>query len=161
MSGELSELTGLITHFGETLWKLVTLITDRVTNNVSTSLTNMTAKQWIRLIAIVGAYALLRPYIIKLGAKHSAKEFEKAQQDVAEISPNQLRGELGIPEESEDEEGGGDDDGQGATSAADWGKKARKRQRRMIKQLLDAEEQRLQETFDEQEDKDIEEFLVD
>ncbi|KAI0550733.1 protein trafficking Pga2 [Xylaria curta] len=161
MSGELSELTGLISHFGETLWKLVTLITDRVTNNVSTSLTNMTAQQWIRLIAIVGAYALLRPYIIKLGAKHSAKEFEKAQQDVAEISPNQLRGELGIPDESEDEEGGGDDDGQGATSAADWGKKARKRQRRMIKQLLDAEEQRLQETFDEQEDKDIEEFLVD
>ncbi|KAI0196576.1 trafficking PGA2-domain-containing protein [Xylaria flabelliformis] len=159
MSGELSELTGLITHFGETLWKLVTLITDRVTNNVSTSLTNMSAQQWIRLIAIVGAYALLRPYIIKLGAKHSAKEFEKAQQDVAEISPNQLRGELGIPDESEDEEGGGDDD-QGATSAADWGKKARKRQRRMIKQLLDAEEQRLQETFDEQEDKDIEEFLV-
>ncbi|KAI1735080.1 protein trafficking Pga2 [Xylaria scruposa] len=162
MSGELSELTGLISHFGETLWKLVTLITDRVTNNVSTSFTNMTAQQWIRLIAIVGAYALLRPYIIKLGAKHSAKEFEKAQQDVAEISPNELRGELGIPEESEDEEGGGgDDDGQGTTSAADWGKKARKRQRRMIKQLLDAEEQRLQETFDEQEDKDIEEFLVD
>ncbi|KAI0452258.1 DUF1531-domain-containing protein [Xylaria acuta] len=151
------ELAGLFVHLGESIWKLVTLITDRVTNNVTTSITNLTAQQWIRLVAIVGAYALLRPYIIKLGAKHSAKEFEKAQQDVAEISPNELRGELGIPDESDDDDG---HDGQGETSAADWGKKARKRQRRMIKQLLDAEEQRLQETFDEQEDKDIEEFLV-
>ncbi|KAH8167520.1 hypothetical protein CIB48_g709 [Xylaria polymorpha] len=153
----MDELTGLFVHMGETIWKLVTFITDRVTNNVTTSLTNMTAKQWIRLIAIVGAYALLRPYIIKLGAKHSAKEFEKAQQDVAEISPNQLRGEIGIPDESDDDDAGPE---QGETSSADWGKKARKRQRRMIKQLLDAEEQRLQETFDEQADKDIEEFLV-
>ncbi|KAI8952495.1 protein trafficking Pga2 [Xylaria longipes] len=162
MSDELGELAGLFVHLGDSIWKLVTLITDRVTNNVSTSLTNMTAQQWIRLIAIVGAYALLRPYIIKMGAEHSAKEFEKAQQDVAEISPNELRGELGIPEESDDDDdnGEGEGEGEGETSAADWGKKARKRQRRMIKQLLDAEEQRLQETFDEQEDKDIEEFLV-
>ncbi|KAI1754628.1 DUF1531-domain-containing protein [Xylaria castorea] len=151
------ELTGLVVHFGETLWELVTLVTDRVTNNVTSSVTNLTAQQWIRLIAIVGAYALVRPYVIKLGAKHSAKEFEKAQQDVAEISPNELRGELGIPDESEDDDG---DDGQGATSGIDWGKTARKRQRRMIKQLLDVEESRLQETFDELEDKDIEEFLI-
>ncbi|KAI0444600.1 protein trafficking Pga2 [Xylaria telfairii] len=153
----MDELTALFTHMGETIWKLVTFITDRVTNNVTTSLTNMTAKQWIRLVAIIGAYALLRPYIIKLGAKHSAKEFEKGQQDGAEISPNQLRGEIGIPDESDDDDAGPE---QGETSAADWGRKARKRQRRMIKQLLDAEEQRLQETFDELEDKDIEEFLV-
>ncbi|KAI0490945.1 protein trafficking Pga2 [Xylaria cf. heliscus] len=151
------ELAGLFVHFGDTAWKLVTLITDRFTANVTTSFTNMTLQQWIRLVAIVGAYALLRPYIIKMGAKHSAKEFEKAQQDVAEISPNELRGELGIPEESDDDDGGNE---QGDASGADWGKKARKRQRRMIKQLLDAEEQRLQETFDEQEDKDIEEFLI-
>ncbi|KAJ2989758.1 hypothetical protein NUW58_g2473 [Xylaria curta] len=149
------ELAGLFVHLGESIWKLVTLIADRMNTNVSGSFSNMTLQQWIRLVAIVGAYALLRPYIIKMGAKHQEKQFEKAQQDVAEISPNQLRGELGIPEESDD------DDAQGETTAADWGKKARKRQRNMIKQLLDAEEQRLHETFDEQEDKDIEEFLVE
>ncbi|KAI0525652.1 protein trafficking Pga2 [Xylaria bambusicola] len=152
------ELAGLFVHLGETVWNLVSLISDRMATNVGGSITNMTAQQWIRLIAIVGAYALLRPYIIKLGAKHQEKQFEKAQQEVAEISPNQLRGELGIPDESDDDD---DDDAQGEATAADWGKKARKRQRNMIKQLLDAEEKRLQETLDEQEDKDIEEFLVD
>ncbi|KAI0877032.1 DUF1531-domain-containing protein [Hypoxylon argillaceum] len=150
------ELAGLFVHLGESVWKLVTLITDRTTTNMSASFDSMTAKQWIRLIAIVGAYALLRPYVIKMGAKYQEKQFEKAQQeDTTQISPNQLRGELGIPEDSED------DDEQAETTAADWGKKARKRQRNMIKQLLDAEERRLQETLDEQEDKDIEEFLVE
>ncbi|KAI1169163.1 DUF1531-domain-containing protein [Nemania serpens] len=149
------ELTGLFVHLGESVWKLVSLVTERTSSNVSASFDSMTAQQWIRLVAIVGAYALLRPYVIKMGAKYQVKQFEKDQQeDAAQISPNQLRGELGIPEESDD------DDDQGETTAADWGKKARKRQRNMIKQLLDAEEQRLQETLDEQEDKDIEEFLV-
>ncbi|KAK5627167.1 hypothetical protein RRF57_002882 [Xylaria bambusicola] len=153
------ELGGLFVHLGETVWNLVSLISDRMATNVGGSITNMTAQQWIRLIAIVGAYALLRPYIIKLGAKHQEKQFEKAQQEVAEISPNQLRGELGIPDESDDDDD--DDHAQGEATATDWGKKARKRQRNMIKQLLDAEEKRLQETLDEQEDKDIEEFLID
>ncbi|KAI1438746.1 DUF1531-domain-containing protein [Xylaria sp. CBS 124048] len=150
------ELTGLIVHLGDSTQKLVTLIADRLTNNVSMSFTNMTLQQWIRLVAIVGAYALLRPYVIKMGAKHQEKQFAKAQEeDIANITPNELRGQLQVPEESDD-----DDDEQGESTGADWGKKARQRQRRMIKQLLDAEEKRLQETLDEQEDKDIEEFLV-
>ncbi|KAI0119908.1 DUF1531-domain-containing protein [Nemania sp. FL0031] len=149
------ELAGLFVHLGESVWKLVALITDRTTTNLSASFDSMSAQQWIRLVAIVGAYALLRPYVIKMGAKHQEKQFEKAQQEGAQISPNELRGELGIPEDSDD-----DEDEQGETTAADWGKKARKRQRNMIKQLLDAEEKRLQETIDEQEDKDIEEFLI-
>jgi len=147
------ELTDLVMHFADTAWKLVTLVSDRMKTNVSVTFTNMTLQQWIRLVAIVGAYALLRPYIIKWGAKHQEKQFEKDQQEVAEISPNQLRGELNIPEPSDDEEEKGD------STATNWGKKARTRQRKMIKQLLDAEEKRLEETFDEQEDKDIEEFL--
>ncbi|KAI0967516.1 DUF1531-domain-containing protein [Xylaria arbuscula] len=155
-SGDLSELAGLFQRLGESLWGLIALISDRMTTNVGGSITNMTAQQWIRLVAVVGAYALLRPYIIKLGAKHQEKQFEKAQEETANISPNELRGELGIPDASDDE----DEDVQGEATAADWGKTARKRQRNMIKQLLDAEEQRLQETLDEQEDKDIEEFLT-
>ncbi|TGJ86032.1 hypothetical protein E0Z10_g2781 [Xylaria hypoxylon] len=151
------ELTDLFTHLGESIWELATLISDRMTTNVSSSITNMTVQGWIRLIAIVGAYALLRPYIIKMGAKFQAKQFEKDQQEVGEISPNQLRGEIGVPDASDDD----DDDVRGEATGSDWGKKARKRQRNMIKQLLDAEEQRLHETFDEQEDKDIEEFLVE
>ncbi|KAI1813957.1 DUF1531-domain-containing protein [Poronia punctata] len=156
------EITDLITHLADSTWRLLTLVSSRMKNNVGMTFTNMTLQQWIRLVAIVGAYALLRPYIIKLGAKHQEKQFEKDQQEIAEISPNQLRGQLDIPDPSddEDEEGEGGEGTTGQSTGADWGKKARKRQRNMIKQLLDAEEKRLHETFDEQEDKDIEEFLV-
>jgi hypothetical protein len=151
------ELADLFVHLGDSVWKLVTLVADRMTTNVSSSFTHMTAQQWIRLVAIVGAYALLRPYVIKMGAKYQAKQFEKDQEeDLAQISPNQLRGQLDIPEDSDDE----DQEDQTETTGSDWGKKARKRQRTMIRQLLEAQEKKLQETLDEQEDKDIEEFLV-
>lgn len=118
----------------------------------------MTPKQWIRLVIIVGAYALLRPYIIKMGAKHQEKQLEKQfkeeEERQAQISPNQIRGEIGIPDESDD------DDEQGETTASDWGKKARKRQRNVLKKMLDAEEKRLQELQEDEEDKDIEQYLV-
>ncbi|KAG4222284.1 hypothetical protein PC116_g29241, partial [Phytophthora cactorum] len=91
-------------------------------------------------------------------AKHQEKQLEKqfAEEEArqAQISPNQLRGEIGIPEDSDEEEE------QAETTAADWGKKARKRQRNMIKKLLDAEEKRLQELQEDEEDKDIEQYLV-
>ncbi|KAF3064066.1 hypothetical protein GL218_02521 [Daldinia childiae] len=155
----MSELIDLVTHLFESISELYTLVRDRFSNNISESFTSMTAKEWIRLVIIVGAYALLRPYIIKLGAKHQEKQLEKqfAEEDAkqAEISPNQLRGEVGIPEDSDD-----DNEEQAETTASDWGKKARKRQRNMIKKLLDAEEKRLQELQEDEEDKDIEQYLV-
>ncbi|KAI1655663.1 DUF1531-domain-containing protein [Daldinia decipiens] len=154
----MSELIDLVAHLFDSTSELYTLVRDRFANNVSESFTSMTAKEWIRLVIIVGAYALLRPYIIKYGAKHQEKQLEKqfAEEDAeqAEISPNQLRGEAGIPEDSDDE---GE---QAKTTASDWGKKARKRQRNMIKKLLDAEEKRLQELQEDEEDKDIEQYLV-
>ncbi|KAI1805436.1 DUF1531-domain-containing protein [Daldinia bambusicola] len=153
----MSELVDLVAHLFDTVSQLFTLVKDRFNNNIAESFTSMTPKQWIRLVIIVGAYALLRPYIIKYGAKHQEKQLEKqfAEEEArqAEISPNQLRGEIGIPEDSDDEE-------QAETTASDWGKKARKRQRNMIKKLLDAEEKRLQELQEDEEDKDIEQYLV-
>ncbi|KAI1138820.1 DUF1531-domain-containing protein [Hypoxylon sp. FL0543] len=154
----MSELVDLFAHLFDSINQLFTLVKDRFSNNLSESFTSMTPKQWIRLVIIVGAYMLLRPYIIKLGAKHQEKQLEKQfkeeEERQAQISPNQLRGEqLGIPEDSDDEE-------QAETTASDWGKKARKRQRKMINKLLDAEEKRLQELQEDEEDKDIEQYLV-
>ncbi|KAI0840064.1 DUF1531-domain-containing protein [Hypoxylon sp. FL0890] len=153
----MSELVDLFAHLFDSISQLFTLVKDRFSNNLSESFSSMTAKEWIRLIIIVGAYMLLRPYIIKLGAKHQEKQLEKhfkeEEERQAQISPNQLRGELGIPEDSDEEE-------QAETTASDWGKKARKRQRNMIKKLLDAEEKRLQELQEDEEDKDIEQYLV-
>ncbi|KAK3327629.1 protein trafficking Pga2 [Cercophora scortea] len=136
---------------------------DRFSTNFVSTFANMTPEKWIRVVIIVGAYCLLRPYIIKLGGRAQMKshEDEAAEAEAAhqaKISPNELRGQIKLPEDSDDE----DDEGAAAAVASgpDWGKKARRRQRNMIKKLLDAEERRLQETLEEEEDKDIEEFLI-
>ncbi|KAI1415189.1 DUF1531-domain-containing protein [Hypoxylon sp. FL1857] len=153
----MSELFDLFAHLFDSISQLFTLVKDRFSTNVSESVSSMTPKQWIRLVVIVGGYALLRPYIIKLGAKHQEKQleqqFQEEEERQAQISPNQLRGQVDIPEDSDEEE-------QAETTASDWGKKARKRQRNMIKKLLDAEEKRLQELQEDEEDKDIEQYLV-
>ncbi|CRJ86987.1 hypothetical protein BN1723_000215, partial [Verticillium longisporum] len=47
-----------------------------------------------------------------------------------------------------------------AATGADWGKKARRRQREVLKMMMDAEEERLAQEQEDEEDKDIEEFLI-
>ncbi|KAH9901871.1 DUF1531-domain-containing protein [Xylariomycetidae sp. FL2044] len=161
----MSELSDLFKHLGEQLYELFTLVKDRFATNFGQSLTSMTPKQWLRLVIVVGAYLLLRPYLIKMGAKFQEKQFEKQAEETdknkADISPNQLRGQVDIPEDSDDDEEGAGADGQAAqTTASDWGKKARKRQRNMIKKMLDVEEKRLQQLQEDEEDKDIERYLT-
>ncbi|RYP64361.1 hypothetical protein DL771_008806 [Monosporascus sp. 5C6A] len=154
----MDELQGLVEHLFDSVSKLAELLYTRSTTNLSGSIKQMTPKQWIRLVIIVGAYCLLRPYVLKMASKHQQREMEREEQRAqAEITPNQLRGQtVDIPEDSDDDY----EDGQTQTTAADWGKKARKRQRNMIKKLLDAEEKRLQQLQEDEEDKDIEEYLV-
>ncbi len=81
---------------------------------------------------------------------------QAAEETGAEMSPNELRGKVEIPDESEDET----EAAAAETSSADWGKKARRRQRKFLKDMLDAEEKKLQETLEEEEDKDIEQYLT-
>ncbi|KAI5921366.1 DUF1531-domain-containing protein [Camillea tinctor] len=153
----MSEIFDLFAHLGESISNLAKLVTTRFSNNVGESFTAMTTQQWIRLIVVVGGYMLLRPYVIKMGAKHQVKQLEKQhaeEEKKAQLSPNDLRGKIDIPEDSD-----GDDEAQ--ASAADWGKKARKRQRNMIKQMLEVEEKRLQELQEDEEDKDIEKYFVE
>ncbi|KAI0021934.1 DUF1531-domain-containing protein [Xylariomycetidae sp. FL0641] len=155
----MSELVDLVTHLADSVFKLGTLLKDRVSNNLGESFNQMTAQQWIRMVIIVGAYLLLRPYIMKLGMKQQEKQMEKnfKEQEEAEqkaaLSPNQLRGKVDIPEDSDEEE-------EAQTTASDWGKKARKRQRNMIRKIVDEEEKRLAQLQEDEEDKDIEKYLV-
>ncbi|CAG8959498.1 hypothetical protein HYFRA_00001397 [Hymenoscyphus fraxineus] len=134
-----------------------------LTRNIIKTVDGMTYIKYIRLIAIVGAYALLRPYIIKLGAKMQTKEHEK-EIDVeeilgpkAKISPNVLRGYGGKEVEIAESES----EGEGATTGSNWGKKARKRQRAHDKKLLAEVEERRRQLQEDDEDKDIEEYLID
>lgn len=125
-----------------------------MTHNLGQSFADMTAQSWIRLVIIVGAYLLIRPYLVKLGTKLQEKQYDKeAQEPMAKISPNELRGKVHIPEDS--------DDDQAESTAADWGKKSRRRQREVMRKLLDAEGKRLREAQEDEEDKDIEQYLVD
>ncbi|KAH6892092.1 trafficking PGA2-domain-containing protein [Thelonectria olida] len=123
-------------------------------NNLSSTFTSLDTKGWLRLIMIVGGYMLLRPYIMKLSTKVAVKKMEeqdakeKAEAEAkAQISPNELRG-IAEQEPELDPEGDG--------TGADWGQRARVRQRVMLKDMLEAEEQR---RLDEESDKELDDLL--
>lgn len=146
------------------IYDTAAMIGNRVKNNLGSSFTNMTAQQWIRLVTLVGAYMLLRPYLLKLAERTQRKQLEKeeaereaeAAQQRAAISPNELRGRrIEIPDDSDS-----DDDNNKKPAVAEWGKKARRRQRAMARRMIEENENRLAEAQGDEEDKDIEEFLV-
>lgn len=121
-------------------------------NNISTTFTEMGAREWIRLVIIAGAYLLFRSHAMKYLSKRHVEQMEEedAKEKAAQLSPNDLRGAT-HPNVEEYM-------GEGESSGADWGAKARTRQRVLLKQMMEAEE-KLRET--EEEDKDIAEFLED
>lgn len=136
---------------------------DNLQRNVSNTLSNMTLEKYIRMVVIVGAYALLRPYIMKLGGKFQTREHEKEVDEgelaaAAKLSPNSLRGKVQVAEDTDSE---GEEEEAPKVTGADWGKKARRRQRQMVRKLLEAEEELRREYEEDEEDKDIQEFLVD
>lgn len=165
----MAELQDLLAHLGDSIQQLYGLfgvVTERFTTNLGASFSNMSLKHWIRLVMMVGTYLLIRPYAVKLGAKYQQRQFEKQHTDdeaaaaaAAAISPNQLRGQADIVEESDDDEVP-DMEATAATTSSDWGKKARKRQRVMLKRMIAAEEKRLEELQGDEEDKDIEQYLT-
>lgn len=120
---------------------------------------NLTPKDYIRLLAIVGGYCLLRPYLVRLGGRFQASDHEREIDDTeilsgdkGIISPNVLRGQ--IPEDSDEEEEEGGDKG-----VVSWGRKARRRQRELVRKIVEAEEKRRKEEEEADSDKEIEEFL--
>ncbi|ORY71244.1 protein trafficking Pga2 [Pseudomassariella vexata] len=158
----MAELMDLLSHLGDSLQQLFGLLTmagSRFTNNLGESFSSVSLKQWIRLVTVVGAYLLIRPYVLKHATTRQQAQLEKEHEADeaarAEIQPNHLRGQIDIPEDSDDEEVA-----EGAATATNWGGKARKRQRQFVKKLLDAEEQRLADLQEDEEDKDIEQYLV-
>ncbi|KAF4119697.1 Protein trafficking PGA2 [Geosmithia morbida] len=127
----------------------------RFSNNLQSAFEDMGPKEWLRLVIIAGGYMLFRTQIMRWLGRRQLDEMEKqdAKEKVAKISPNELRGAKAPGDELDDLD---NEDAQ-ATSA-DWGSKARTRQRLMLKQLMEAEERRKQE---EDDDKDIADLLED
>ena len=130
--------------------------------------TEMSAQRYIRMVIIVCVYILIRPFLLKIGEKIQAKQLDKIHaadreaesSAAAKISPNTLRGQrvVELPEEDSDE--GEEGEGQ-VSSGADWGKKARKRQRQAERRALEAEEKRRKEEEEDEDDRKIEEFMME
>ena len=119
----------------------------------------MTVYDWLRLIIIVGGYLLLRDRLMGLVRYLQGKNLEK-EMDTEELerlhrSEESLKDKVHIPDDTDSDS---EDEGKKTT---DWGKTARRRQRRVIRAMLDQEEQRRKELDEDDEDKDIQEFLVD
>ena len=154
-------------------------ITDRLalyagnfTSQARTSIERMTPEQWLRLVVIACGYALLRPYLLKLGGKHQQADHERAldlseAQDLQRASgkvvrdprDGALRERADVPE---DTDSGSEGEGPAGKSAgADWGKKARRRQRRVVRTLLEQEERRKEMEVENESDKEIEDLLVE
>ncbi|MCJ1241122.1 hypothetical protein MMC14_009126 [Varicellaria rhodocarpa] len=131
--------------------------------NLSHTFSRLTLQQYLRLLIMVCAYMLLRPYLVKLGGKFQAKDHEREldpdeMRSSAAISPNSLRGQVEVPEDSDSE--GENEPRMGTGTSVSWGKKARKRQRYMIRKLVEAEEKRRAEEEEADSDQEIQEFLV-
>lgn len=147
MHGEQPELNA----FGKLVTKLLQY-GNNASNNLQDTFSNLTTQQWLRMVAIVGGYMLLRPYLMQWGIKGAVKNLEENEaREKAAITPNELRGARQQLEEQEEEDMG---DG----TSTDWGTKARLRQRTVLKQMMEAEEKKRQE---EDSDEDIQEFLED
>lgn len=135
------------------------------TIQTSKTFSQMRTRDYIRLVVIIGGYCLLRPYLMKLGAYMQNKQHEAdsrpSEDENAGAGPkltaNDLRGNKSQPEfkipgvdsDSEDED------------KDDWGRAARVRQRKFVRQMLEIHEKKLREDAEANSDKDIEEFLID
>lgn len=156
------------------MFEFISVLRERLDRNVADRVREMTPQQWIRLVVIVCGYLLLRPYLVTWGKKQAMKGHEAANKDTHErgkktnMDANDLRNMVDIPEDTESEgEPERESNGGKATKvtesvrATEWGTKARRRQRRVVRKILEEEEKRIQETLEDEEDKDIEEFLED
>jgi hypothetical protein len=124
-------------------------------NNLGDAFESMTIQGYIRLVAVIGGYILLRTYLLKGAQKQGVRNLEKQEKqekEQAKLGANEFRG---VKEKLEELE---DDDDDNVDSVPGWGQQARVRQRKAIKHLMEVEERRRQE---EEDDKDIEEYLVD
>ncbi|KAF3902544.1 hypothetical protein ABW21_db0205581 [Orbilia brochopaga] len=130
----------------------ITRIFSNFTRNLSATLSSATTTDYIRLTAIVGGYMLLRPYLQKLGAKYQERDHARAV-DAAEESSMAATGVKARVVAGEDDS---DDDSDGDG----WGRKQRLQQRaQRAQRRKEIEERTARGGFDDEEDKDIEEYL--
>ncbi|KAL1954104.1 hypothetical protein VTO42DRAFT_1728 [Malbranchea cinnamomea] len=161
-----------MSHFDLTsLFALLHTWYSNFTTNVAESFAGLSVRDYIRLVWIIGGYLFLRPYLDKgfrklMDRGHQKAEAAQAQAEReeaerraksdaagAKMSGNMLRGAF-VEEDDDDSES----DGDGRASAVpQWGKSARRRQRKFMEWL----EQEAERRRNEDDDKDIADLLED
>ncbi|KAF3936980.1 hypothetical protein ABW19_dt0208787 [Dactylella cylindrospora] len=132
-------------------------LTNRVTTNLSNTFANSSKTDYIRLVAILGGYLLLRPYLQKLGAKYQERDHARAvdENEESSMAATGVKARVVAGEGDEDEVEESSDD----EEVVSWGKKQRVQQRKeRIRKKREIEEKLAKEDDD---DKDIQEFLHD
>jgi hypothetical protein len=81
----------------DALFDNLNIAKDRLVTNSIASFEGMTAQRWIRIIVIIGAYMLLRPYLLGFAAKRQKQQFEAEAEELglerdAGPNANGLRG---------------------------------------------------------------------
>ena len=123
---------------------------------------------------IVGTYLLVRPYLLNLGAYVQRRQLEKEERRAREederrgpagLDANDLRGggarraKIDIPGvESDDEDEGGVVES--VKEGGEWGRRARVRQRKIVRNAVEEQERRLRVKAEES-DEDIRDLLED
>lgn len=135
--------------------KLASFIESRA-QTVANTFTQVTLKGYLRIVIIIGTYLLFRRFLVQYAKKGQTADHEReldfGQFVEDEAAKKSTQSQVEVPPDSDEEDG--------ATTGANWGRPARRRQRDMIKNLLEAEEQKRIEEAGDASDKDIEEFLV-
>jgi Protein trafficking PGA2 len=129
------------------------------TTQTRSSFARLTLKDWIRIIAAVGAYMLLiRPFLVRIGQRIQAKQHAEASAEepaVGTIDPRTgVPRKFAIPGVDSDS----DEEIEGAKAnptTGEWGRKARLRQRRTVRKIAEMKEEHLLQDDDD----DIKEFL--
>lgn len=154
--------------FGQ-LYTFFETIFSRLFNNLYASFADVSVNRWTKVILSVAGYILVRPYIEKLFAHMHDKDRKKQQEKErkerearggkkAKVSANTLRGGagaesgkvLGEVENTDDEIEDGEEDFATASGVPEWGKNARKRQKKHLKNLEKEAEERTHKLSDEQ-----------
>ena len=119
---------------------------------VEENIIKLPRKSSIRLLIIVGAYCLFRPFLLKWGGVKQTSDYDKALEEDGAEDDSAAKESQDVSDVST-KTPGADNDKAGAT----WGEKARQRQKRPIRELVEGNEE--PSGVDADSDKEIEEFL--
>ena len=136
--------------------------------NTADAFHKLNPTDYIRLITIICAYLLIRPYLMKIGAKIQQKEYDRkagpvemdGQGSKAVDSFSQQTKQLHNHRDS-DSDSDNDSDGEREGEGVNWGQRARLRQRKIVRRALAEHERNLQEMQQTESDKEIEDLLIE